>query len=205
MCIIHTGTPNIPKDLWLPKSYHDLQSVPEDQIIDKLDPSHPLAKCFRVISPSPGIIIKFGNELSDEVVTQRFARDKLGAIVPRVLYHPPLLFTDTEDTPTAPLAEIEPKGCWYMAMERCPGVALRDIIETMSPSELDHIAEQLKSFLAHMETITSPMNTMGSVTGGPYRNSFWPDGLAPEKPFTTLEEFVGYYGWMILFGQCTEA
>ncbi|KAK0495920.1 hypothetical protein EDD18DRAFT_1105836 [Armillaria luteobubalina] len=55
----------------------------------------------------------------------------------------------------------------------------------MTPSELDHIAEQLKSFLAHMETITSPTDTMGSVTGGPYRNSFWPDGLAPEKSFTT--------------------
>ncbi len=26
---------------------------------------------------------------------------------------------------------------------------------------------------------------MGSVTGGPYRNAFWPVGLAPEKPFTT--------------------
>ncbi|KAK0436838.1 uncharacterized protein EV420DRAFT_1281054 [Desarmillaria tabescens] len=60
----------------------------------------------------------------------------------------------------------------------------------MTPSELDHIAEQVKSFLACMETITSPMNTMGSVTSGPYRNSFWPDGLAPEKPFATLEEFL---------------
>ncbi|KAK0440266.1 hypothetical protein EV421DRAFT_1712550 [Armillaria borealis] len=66
----------------------------------------------------------------------------------------------------------------------------------MSPAELGHIAEQLKAFLARMETITSPTNTMGSVTGGPYRNSFWPDGLAPEKPFATLEEFIAHYRWM---------
>ncbi|KAK0475173.1 hypothetical protein IW261DRAFT_1340915 [Armillaria novae-zelandiae] len=59
----------------------------------------------------------------------------------------------------------------------------------MSPSELGHIAEQLKSLLIRMVTITSPTNTMGSVTDGPFRNTFLPDGLAPERPFTTLEEF----------------
>lgn len=56
-----------------------------------------------------------------------------------------------------------------------------------------------------METITSRTNTIGSVIDGPYHSTFWPDGLVPEKPFATLEEFVGYYRWMILFGQCTEA
>ncbi len=45
---------------------------------------------------------------------------------------------------------------------------------------------------------------MGSVTGGPYRNVFWPDGLAPDKPFATLEEFIAYYRWMIMLG-CTKA
>ncbi|KAK0186414.1 hypothetical protein F5146DRAFT_1227067 [Armillaria mellea] len=74
-------------------------------------------------------------------------------------------------------------------MERCPGVALRDVVDTMSPAELDHIAEHPKTFRTRMETITSPMNTMGSVT---------------EKPFTTLEEFVAYNRWMIILG-CTEA
>ncbi|KAK0234960.1 kinase-like domain-containing protein, partial [Armillaria nabsnona] len=92
----------------------------------------------------------------------------------------------------------------YMAMERCPGVPLSDVVDTMSPAELDHIAEQLKAFLARMESITSPTNTMGSVTGGPYRNAFWPVGFAPEKPFTTLEEFITYYRWMTMLG-CTEA
>ncbi|KAK0487997.1 hypothetical protein EDD18DRAFT_1055376, partial [Armillaria luteobubalina] len=33
-------------------------------------------------------------------------------------------------------------------------------------------------------------NTVGSVTGGPYCNAFWPDELAPEKPLATLEEFI---------------
>ncbi|KAK0234979.1 hypothetical protein EDD85DRAFT_773746 [Armillaria nabsnona] len=74
----------------------------------------------------------------------------------------------------------------------------------MSPAELNHIAEQLKAFLAHMESITSPMNTMGSVTSSPYCNAFWPVGLAPEKPFTTLEEFITYYCWMTMLG-CTKA
>ncbi|PBK66063.1 hypothetical protein ARMSODRAFT_977746 [Armillaria solidipes] len=169
---------NISKDL---KSAEDLQSVPEEQIINKLDPEHAFAKYFRVISPSPGIIIKFRGELSEEVVAQRFAYEKL------------------EDALAPPVK----KGCWYIAMERCPGVALRDVVDTMSPAELDHIAEQLKAFLARMETITSPTNAMGSVTDGSYRNSFWPDGLAPEKPFTTLEKFIAYYRWMIMFG-CTE-
>ncbi|PBK66066.1 kinase-like protein [Armillaria solidipes] len=195
---MRTGTTDIPKNLWLPKSYEDLESVPEEQIIDKLDSKHPYAKYFRVISPSPGLIIKFRGELSEQVLAQRFSHEKLGAIVPRVLYHPHLLI-DSE----AP-AKGEPRGCWYMAMERCPGVPLSDIVDTMSPAELDHIAEQLKAFLARMETITSPTNTMGSVTGGPYRNAFWPDGLAPEKHFATLEDFIAYYRWMIMLG-CTEA
>ncbi|PBK89615.1 hypothetical protein ARMGADRAFT_1033150 [Armillaria gallica] len=129
---------DIPQDLWVPKSAEDLKSY------------------FRVISPSPGIIIEFRGELSEEVIAQRFAYEKLGAIVPRVLYHPPLLKEDA----TIPLVK---KGCWYIAMEHCPGVALRDVVDTMSPAELDHIAEQLKAFLPRMETITSPMNTMGSV------------------------------------------
>ncbi len=166
---------DIPQDLWVPKSAEDLKSVPEEQIINKLDPKHPFAKYFRVVSPSPGIIIKFRGELSEEVLAQRFAYEKLGAIVPRVLYHPLLLKKD------APVPLVK-KGCWYIAMERCPGVALRGVVDTRSPAELDHIAEQLKAFLARMEIITSPTNTMGSVTGGPYRNSFWPEALAPEKP-----------------------
>ncbi|KAK0436833.1 uncharacterized protein EV420DRAFT_1281063 [Desarmillaria tabescens] len=56
----------------------------------------------------------------------------------------------------------------------------------MSPSELDYIAEQLKSFLARMETITSPTNTMGSVTGGPYRNrqctGAWTESVLSQLP-----------------------
>ncbi|KAK0475779.1 hypothetical protein IW261DRAFT_1340070 [Armillaria novae-zelandiae] len=54
----------------------------------------------------------------------------------------------------------------------------------MSPSELDHITEQFNAFLACMETLTSPTNTMGSVTGGSYCNAFWPERLAPEKPLS---------------------
>lgn len=38
-----------------------------------------------------------------------------------------------------------------MAMERCPDAPLSDIVDTMSPSQLDHIAKQLKAFLARIE------------------------------------------------------
>ncbi|KAK0232646.1 hypothetical protein IW262DRAFT_1451118 [Armillaria fumosa] len=157
------------------------------------DPNHPFAKCFHVVSPSPRIIIKFAEEHSEEVILP--ARNLVHSFLESYIV---LLFS-------SPIQRIfrlrhEPK-----MNPRAAGVTLRDVVDTTSLSELDHIAEQLKSFLTHIETITSPTNTMGSVMGGPYHNTFWPDGLAPEKSFATLEGFVGYYRWMILFGQCIEA
>ncbi|EKM77846.1 hypothetical protein AGABI1DRAFT_101541 [Agaricus bisporus var. burnettii JB137-S8] len=52
----------------------------------------------------------------------------------------------------------------------------------MSVDELDHIAEQLKTVLSTMSKLTS--KSLGSVTGGPYRNFFYPSHLSPKYPFS---------------------
>ncbi|KAF8902870.1 hypothetical protein CPB84DRAFT_1814794 [Gymnopilus junonius] len=72
----------------------------------------------------------------------------------------------------------------------------------MTRSQLDHIALQLKTILLHMSTCVRP-RTLGSVTGGPYRNFFFPNYVAPKHAFTSVGEFNDHIGWMLMLF-CTE-
>jgi hypothetical protein len=69
------------------------------------------------------------------------------------------------------------KGVWYLFMEECQGVPLDTVIEGMSPTELDHTADQLRTILDEMHSYTS--TTLASITGGPYNNRTIPIPLAP--------------------------
>jgi hypothetical protein len=86
-------------------------------------------------------------------------------------------------------------------VEKYPGVPLEAVIDDMSADALDHIAEQLKSILAVMSKFTS--KSLGSVTGGPYRNFFYPGHLYPKYPFSSSGEFIDSYRQILLLF-CTE-
>lgn len=81
-------------------------------------------------------------------------------------------------------------------MDECRGVPLRTVIETMSSSELDHIADQLLGILIEMRSYTS--TTLGSFTGGPYNNRFMPYPWNPPQAFSSVKEYVDYYRSLFL-------
>jgi len=80
-------------------------------------------------------------------------------------------------------------------MERCRGVSLDQVIDSMSVAELDHVADQLKSLLKRMSLIKSKF--ISSVNGGPLRNFFYPPSLGPKYPFSSVGEFYDYYCEML--------
>ncbi|KAI6099812.1 hypothetical protein F5141DRAFT_1143725 [Pisolithus sp. B1] len=113
------------------------------------------------------------------------------------LYTPPVL----HHAPFPPSAVVEPwkwntSGVWYFFMDECRGVPLRTVIETMSSSELDHIADQLLGILSEMRSYAS--TTLGSFTGGPYNNRFMPYPWNPPQAFSSVKEYVDYYHSLFL-------
>lgn len=135
---------------------------------------------------APGILVKFGWDHDAEVRALQFLHGRLSVYTPRVLHHPPF----------PPNAVVEPwkwktSGVWYFFMDECRGVPLRTVIETMSSSELDHIANQLLGILNEMRSYTSM--TLGSFTGGPYNNRFMPYPWNPPQAFSSVKEYLDYY------------
>ena len=86
-------------------------------------------------------------------------------------------------------------------MEKIPGVSLDKVIDTLTVEQLGHIASQLKSILAQLHSIESKM--LGSVSGGPYRNEFFPPHVAPKHAFSSVGEFIDHYREMLMLF-CTE-
>lgn len=134
---------------------------------------------------APGILVKFGWDHDAEVRALQFVHGRLSLPIPRVLHHAPF-----------PNAVIEPwnwntKGVWYFFMEECCGVPLNTVIGSMSPTELNHIADQLLVVLKEMRSYTSTM--IGSVTGGPYNNRFMPYPWQPPHAFSSIQEYLDYY------------
>ncbi|KAF8221028.1 kinase-like protein [Tricholoma matsutake] len=136
---------------------------------------------------APGILVKFGWDHDAEVRALQFVRGRLSVRTPGVLHHAPFPIDN---------AVIEPwnwrtKGVWYFFMEECQGVPLNTVIEGMSPTELDHIADQLLTILDEMHSYTSTM--LASVTGGPYNNRTMPYPWHPTHAFSSVKEYLDYY------------
>ncbi|KAF7783843.1 hypothetical protein Agabi119p4_8 [Agaricus bisporus var. burnettii] len=128
--------------------------------------------CTTVVLVAPDIILKwYGGE---EVHVLHFARRHL-IPVPRVLYH----------RRRAP----------YFCMEQCRGVSLEKVIDTMSLSDLVHIANQLSSILTQMSSIKSRF--ICSVKNQALRNFFYPPSFEPKHPFSSVSEFYDYYRDML--------
>jgi hypothetical protein len=137
-----------------------------------------------------GILVKFGWDHDAEVRALQFVHGRLSVRTPCVLQHAPFPRN----------AVIEPwnwkDGVWYFFMEECPGVPLDTVIDRMSTTELDHIADQLLVVLNEMHSY--PSTTLGSVTGGPYRNRFMPFPWHPPHSFSNTKEYLDYYRGIFL-------
>ncbi|KZT01453.1 uncharacterized protein LAESUDRAFT_731157 [Laetiporus sulphureus 93-53] len=66
----------------------------------------------------------------------------------------------------------------------------------MSPTELDHIADQLSVILNEMRSFKSTV--LGSLSGGPYNNRFMPYPWNPSRPFSSVEEYLQHNRGMFL-------
>jgi len=53
-------------------------------------------------------------------------------------------------------------GVWYFYMDECPGVALSTVLDRMSSTELDHIADRLSDVLKEMGSSSFPNHLDGS-------------------------------------------
>ncbi|KAF8069180.1 kinase-like domain-containing protein [Lyophyllum atratum] len=181
-------------ETWLPKSWKALFALPATDVIYE-------GYTSKVFNPVPGIIVKCTCDLLEEVHGTRYAHNHLSLHVPmpRILYHPRFPRCRSYAPPERGYAR--PSGVWYMCMQQCSGVSLDKVIDSMTPVQLDHVADQLKSILSRMSTIRP--KTLGSVTGGPYRNFFFPDYVAPKHAFTTIGEFNDHIRWMLMLF-CTE-
>ena len=178
-------------DLWLPKSSEDLEALPASDVI-----SRQTRGLRAVVKTGPGVLIMYARDLAEKVICAQFALDEAALPVPRILYYPGdphHVVTVQNLIAEQPLVD----SVWYICMEQVPGVSLDKVIDTMTVEELDHVAAQLKLLLLCMRTIQS--KTLGSVSEGPYRNTFFPPNVSPKRSFTSVEEFIDQYRSLFTF------
>lgn len=164
-------------ETWLPKNVEDLAALAPENIVYR-------GPASRVVRTAPGVLIKYsGHELSEEVRCAEFALRHTSIPIPRVIHYP------------------QHARVWYICMEEAPGISLDKTINSMSTLQLDEIASQLKDVLTQLQSVNS--KSLGSVTGGPYRNQFFPEQVAPTHAFSNVGEFLdAYRDILMLF--CTE-
>jgi aminoglycoside phosphotransferase (APT) family kinase protein len=114
-----------------------------------------------------------------------FVYHLLSIRTPRVLLHPPF------PRYALPPWERIHKGVWYFYMDECPGVPLLDVVDAMTPTELDTVAEQLSTILAEMRACKRRF--IGSVSGGPLRNFFLAQPWTPKYAFDSVGGFLEHY------------
>ncbi|VDC02917.1 unnamed protein product [Peniophora sp. CBMAI 1063] len=159
-----------------PTSKEDLAKF----ISSRIDLEKPVARF------EPGVLIKYGRDREEEVRVLKFIYEKLSFRTPRVLYHPPY-----RGIPSLSPFVYEASGVWYFLMDELPGVSLDGVIDDMTLEQLDHVADQLSCLLTELRGFTS--TSIGSVTGGPFRNVFFPWPYTPESSWSSVEEYISYY------------
>ncbi|THH31215.1 hypothetical protein EUX98_g2974 [Antrodiella citrinella] len=167
----HSPGASQPPDIWLPSTYEEL---------DALLRTSPIYEGYlrAVVQSADGVLFKYkGPSYAEEVRAMRYAGRLIPSLVPKILHHPPL-----HRGVAHARRDGRPTGVWYICMEKCPGVSLDKVIDNMTPYELNHVAEQLRTVLDKMQRPRS--KKLGSVTGGPFRNNLFPDELLPYRPST---------------------
>jgi hypothetical protein len=167
--------------LWLPKPYQDLRMMPYCIVYKSSYGSN------TVVQTAPKVVIKYEGVFSEEIICARFARCKTSLPVPRIIHHPP--FTRYSSI-----------GAWYICMVKIPGVSLDKVIDTLTVEQLSHLPA--KVHLAQLQSVGSS-KMLGSVSGGPYRNEFFPPHVAPKHAFSSVGEFLDHYREMLMLF-CTE-
>lgn len=184
---------NKPAGLTLPNTLDDIFAYPPEGILYEASGSV-------VVRALPGIVIKCEEDLTDEVRATHYARTKARLPAPKIRYHP-----RPRQTKRRPFPGAEPFGCgrgiWYMCMDECPVKSLDKVIDSMTPADLDHIADQLMGIPNRMSQIKS--SRLGTVQGGPYRNMFYPDHYCPKHSFESVGESIDSYHQLFLLC-CTE-
>jgi aminoglycoside phosphotransferase (APT) family kinase protein len=159
--------------LWLPKSYDELKSLGADSLIYKGQ-----GDTRKVRRTAPGVVVKYGgSDFSEEARAMEFVGCKTSIPVPRILHVPP-------------------DRVWYICMTEARGTSLDKCIDSMTTPELDHIAIQITQILAQMRSLTR--QTLGSVTGGPYRNTYFPTQVAPDCALDSTAQFIDEYHKMLM-------
>ncbi|KAJ7472330.1 kinase-like domain-containing protein [Mycena galericulata] len=138
-----------------------------------------------VARTAPGVIVKCTGQYNDnaeEVRALKFVYNLLSIHTPRVLRHPPF----PRYTPS--FFERTFKGVWYFYMDECPGVQLSEVVDSMTPAELNTVADQLSAILSEMRACRRKF--IGSVSGGPLKSVFLPYPWTPDHPFDSVGEFL---------------
>ena len=161
------------QELWLPESYDELTALGEDSLIYQSQ-----SESRKVRRTAPGVVVKYGGgNFAEEVLAMEFVSCKTSIPIPRILHVPS-------------------DKVWYICMTAARGTSLDKCIGSMTTPELDHIAIQFTEILAQIRSLTR--QTLGSVTGGPYRNTYFPAQVAPECALESTAQFVDEYRKMLM-------
>jgi aminoglycoside phosphotransferase (APT) family kinase protein len=162
----------------------EMEALPPDQTVYS-------GNARRIVRLRPRVIMKVSKNAHAEVEAHWFAQEHAGVPIPRLLL--PLDATAPMPTP------------WLFCMEECKGVSLETVIDDMSTSQLDHVALQLRRIVDNIASVKSESREfLGSVTGGPFRNMFFPEHLSPDSAFDTVHDFLDAFRQILLFF-CTES
>jgi len=144
-------------------------TVEEFTALERLNPGE-----YRPVSKfAPGILVKFAWDYDAEIRALQFVHGRLSV---RIMPPSPIVASSTPGN----------GWTWHFYMDECPGVPLDTVIDRMSSTELDHIADQLLDVLK--EVRSCPSETLGSVTGNPYDNRFMPFPWSPPHAFKNTME-----------------
>ncbi|KAA1479410.1 kinase-like protein [Dentipellis sp. KUC8613] len=182
-----SDSPQLPS-FRVPSTYDELCELVRTNAVDVIYDSSYTGRT--VIRLAPGVIMKCRGDFAEEVRATLYARKRFSFPIPRVLHHPPLKDDPASAAGSSPQegpASRSP-GVWYICTEQCPGVSLDKVIDTMTPAQLQHIASQLRDILAEMDRLRP--TTLGSVTGGPYRNEYFPLAILLPHAFSSYSAFL---------------
>ncbi|TFK58438.1 kinase-like protein [Pluteus cervinus] len=160
-------------------SREELRRYPVEKVLHS-------GECTLIVRPEPGFVFKVQPGIEEEIHALEFIARKFGGQIPipKLLHHPPLPLPGQRMSRS------------YMCMKECPGLSLDKVVDSMTLSQLDHIADQLSDVLRTMSTVCSAR--VGTVYGGPFRTEFFPSHMSPERAFDSTQEFLNEYRELLL-------
>ncbi|PPQ63973.1 hypothetical protein CVT24_009097 [Panaeolus cyanescens] len=166
---------------WRPTSRNEIDNIPDTVVLFESQ----WAGGKVVFDPSRNVVWKYTHDLTEELQAAKFAKDVVGIPGPQIFHHAPI------PSPRPDLSYWDRPKVWYICMEKCPGVPLISVLESMTDDELDIVARQMREILQKMATVKS--STLGNVNGGPLCNPFFGWQHSPPRAFQSCSEFIDYF------------